>query len=105
MLHELIKLIHVNIDQQLRGQVAERQADAGNAGVEAPDNDGEQPNDVLIGNALRHCLQKNRLIDIRKKLLDVALEHPDSLRIVFRNGIGKFFESVQGAMRPLPVLA
>ena len=52
MLHKLIKFIHINIHQKLRGEIAERQPLAWRSTLKTIDHSFDQPDNIRVGNIL-----------------------------------------------------
>ena len=86
VLNKLVKLIHIHIRKELRGQVADRYAarmkEIGIAACKATDNFSHQPHDLGIFNAPRQYLQQYFVVDAVKKLPHVALERVAGARTV-----------------------
>src|SRR3989338_11528732 len=49
MLHELVKLVHVDIHEKLRGQIAERQSLSQCSTREAFNNSTDKPENIFVG--------------------------------------------------------
>ena len=86
VLNKLVKLIHIHIRKELRGQVADRYAarmkEIGIAACKAADNFSHQPHDLGIFNTPRQYLQQNFVVDAIKKLSHVALKRVAGARTV-----------------------
>jgi hypothetical protein len=82
VLHELIKLIHIDVDEELGGEVAEGEALASCTGVEAGDDTLYECTDAFIGYISVDDLHQYLLINGSEELLDVAFEYPAGFRIV-----------------------
>ena len=97
MFHPFIKTVHVNIGEELRSEVTERQtyADLG-LGVKTADDRIKKPQNFLIRNILAQNLEKRPVVDAREKLSDIALEHPNRSPVVTAGLGGELTEVVNG---------
>ena len=112
--YKLVKLIHVDIDEQLRREIPEWQtfADTSNsagrhslmclAGTEAAYNFGDESHDSFVGNITYNDINENLLIDRSEKLPDVALEYP-ALPMLCSNAASKRSKTIYRAVDSLPL--
>lgn len=84
MLHKLVKLVQVDVDQELRGEVAQGQAyvPQGVALRKAADYTFQKPKDVLVGNVFSEDFIKDSVVYGSEELFDVALEYPTCASMV-----------------------
>lgn len=99
VLRELVELVHVQVRQELRGEIAERQAAPFRA--EAAYHLFEQADRELVRYASMQDLHERIVMDGSEELPDVALEDVAGTRMIPRFGICEGAEPVHGAMRPL----
>jgi len=100
MLRKLIEFIHVDIDEELRGEIAEWQPfvyDAVMCGrisechirLEAADDLHDKRDDTLVKDVPRKNVEERLVVDRGKELPYVAFEHPNRARVITRYLIGK----------------
>ncbi len=94
MLCELVEFVHVDVDQKLRGEVAERNTNTPLHGVKAFYDFGQKPENVGVGNVPFQNVRQYGMVDIFEKLPYVAFEHPCRFRMVFGYLSGKRSKSV-----------
>ncbi len=103
-LYEVIKHVHVDIDQKLARKVTERKSDAGPAvRVKTPDHFREEPKNICVVDMPFDDVEENRMIDVGKELSYVAFQHPSGTGVVFGNLGGKFSKTIDCAMRTPPL--
>jgi len=102
MLHELVELVHVDVGEELRGQVPERQADAGPAvGRETLDDVPQERGRLRFRNGFLQNAQQDPVVDAREELADVALQDPTRSGMI-TTGLPRHRPvTVERAMRPL----
>jgi len=105
MSYELIELVHVNIHEKLRCQIAERQADTFAGRMEAFYDPGNKRHDFRIRNVAPDDFQKDFLIDRSEKFTHIAFENPCGLSLVCAGFHCKMPESKQRSMSSLPFAA
>lgn len=105
VLYELIKLVHVDIHEQLRSEVPERQAFTLLRRVEATHNFYEERLDVFILDVQRQYIKQNLLVNGGEKLSDIALEYPYRARVILTCLVCKLPEAIHRAMRALALSA
>lgn len=93
VLNKLIQFIQINICEQLRGQVAQRQARR-----IAVNYILQQSHEPVIVHPFSENLQKNHMIDRIKKLSHIQLQDPQNARIVVRQFEPKFVEALHRCM-------
>ncbi len=82
-LHEVIKHVHVNVDEKLACEITERKSDARpTVRLKTLDDFREEPNYILIARMPLSDFNENRVIDIRKELSYVAFQNPNRARVV-----------------------
>jgi hypothetical protein len=102
MLRKLIKIIHVNVDEDLRGYITEREPYAGPPRCAETVYDAlEKPEKLGRGNALSQDSLEDTVVDIRKEFSDIAFEHPCRPQLILRGLSGKCLEAVECPMRSL----
>ncbi|KKS56340.1 MAG: hypothetical protein UV20_C0015G0001 [Candidatus Magasanikbacteria bacterium GW2011_GWA2_42_32] len=89
VLNKLIQFIQINICEQLRGQVAQRQARR-----IAVNYILQQSHELIIVHPFSQNIQKNRMVDRIKKLSHIQLQNPQNARIVARQFEPKFVEAL-----------
>jgi hypothetical protein len=102
---ELIKRIHVDIDEHLRSQIAERQTFARTGRLETMNDTCEKFHCVEVNDMMRKNLKQSCVIYRSKEFSDVAFQHPASARVVFRDLIKKSLKALHGFVRALIVSA
>lgn len=105
VLHKLVKLIHVHIDQELGGEVAERKPNTWSGAVETPDNLFQQPERLAIRNICFENAQQHVLINAREELLDIHLQDPAGARVIPAHLPRKGSKRAQGLMGSFATLA
>lgn len=81
--HELVKLVHVDVHEQLAREIPKRQANIVLAFCfETIDDLTEQPQNIGILYVLGQNVFQNGMIDICKELSDVAFKNPDRIRVI-----------------------
>ena len=114
MFYKLIKLIHVHVDQKLRGKIPQRQALARilistpwrrlkDIGSEAADDFSDETENTFVGNVCGHDVEQNCLINGGEKLSDVALEHPCSLGVVLGDFVCKGTKTIHRFVGAFPL--
>lgn len=99
---ELVELVHVDVHEELGGEVAQREAFAGRGGVEALYHFCKECDRAFVCYPLfEHC-EEYLLVDGSEKLPYVALEHPAGARVVLRDSSGEGLEAVHRPVCPLP---
>src|SRR3989344_52988 len=102
MLHELVELIHVHVDEKLRREIPERQPTRRRlVGLEAADNFGDEGKDAFVGDITTYDVVKDAVVNRGEELADVALEYPIGAGVVARDLVGELPEAVHRFMRPL----
>ena len=81
--YELVKCVHVYVDEQLRSEVAKREAFSFFFCVKAINNLIKQPKDVFVRYVFLQNAFENMVVDIFKEFLDVAFQNPACFCIVF----------------------
>ena len=81
--NKLIKLIHVDIYEQLRSKVAERQALSFCAGTETADYISNKIADVVVRNVGVDYFHKNSMVYGRKEFPNIAFQNPAGSRVIF----------------------
>ena len=76
MLHKLIKLIHVNIRQELRGEIAERQTLAALCRMETTDDFHNERFDIRVWNVFLDNAEQYPVINRGKEFADVTFKYP-----------------------------
>ncbi len=85
-LHELVEHVHVDIHEELARQISEWKTDVyPPIYMKTADDLLEKPKRIVIGDVTAQDIHQNPMIDIGKKLPDVALEYPRGFRIVTGN--------------------
>ena len=82
MLHELVKLVHIDIHEELRGQVPERQTEARFRALEAAYDLSEKPKHIAIWYARLEYPQEALLVYGGEELAYVAFQHPDRASVI-----------------------
>lgn len=85
ILHELVKLVHIDIYEKLRGEVPEREPDTFSRAEKTPHNLPEKPQDILVWYALGQYRKKALLVYRGKEFPHVAFQHPDRTRVIVRD--------------------
>ena len=104
MLHKLVKWGHVHIHEQLRREVAERQTCTMRP-REATNNVLEQRHDARVRNSLGQQMQENFLVNTRKELPNITLQHPAGVGVVLAHLVCKCLKALHGPVRALAQLA
>lgn len=99
--HELVELIHVNVHEELRSEVAERKTHARLGRRETPNHFAQEPANSFVGYASPENLRQDCMIDSRKELSDVALQNPDSLCVVFAFFASERIKTIHRLVRSL----
>ena len=94
----LVELVHVDVDQELGGEITEWQSFSWSR-LESPYDLTQEPENIFI--RYMHCkdLEKNIMIYGSKKLSHVAFKHPAGLCVISRNLIAKRLEALYSFMR------
>ena len=104
VLHKLVKLVHIDVHEELGGEIAERETDAGRRG-KAADHLFQQPDDALVCNVGFHNFNEYRMVDACEELADVALKYPAGACVILTHGISERPETVHRSVCPLVVAA
>ena len=102
VLHELIELVHVYIDEELAREIAERQAFARAGTFKTLHHPLDKPDRLGIGDVFLHNLDEDCLIDTCEELFDVAFQHPAGASIVSRNFSRELLKTIKCSVRSLP---
>jgi len=105
VLHKLVKLVHIDIHQELRGEITERKSYTFLFYVEAADYLRKKPENTLVGDARLENADETTLVNRRKELTHVALEHPDRLRVIARDAVRESAEAVERFVASLVLTA
>lgn len=98
--YEVIKYVHVDIDQQLACEVTKRKTDTRLAvRMKASDYFREEPESIRVVDVSSDDSKKNIVIDVRKKLSDVTFQYPDSLRVIVRNPTSECTQAIDRFVR------
>lgn len=81
MLHELVKLVHVDVGEELRGKIPQRQTFS-LLDVETLHNRTEEINDQLVVQPLVENMNQRYVVDAGKKFTNITFKHPDSSPMV-----------------------
>ena len=83
---EMIEIVHVNVHQELAGEVAQRQADVRPVfGMETPDHFTQKQDRISALDVSLKNIAQNFMIDIGEEFSDVAFQNPDCPRVIPRN--------------------
>jgi len=82
MLHELVKLVHVDIDQELRREIAERKTEPFACALEARDDLYEKPEHIAVRHALSKDTDETALVYGCKELPHIAFQYPDCACVI-----------------------
>jgi len=85
MLHELVKLVHIDIYEKLRGEVPEREPDTFSRAEKTPHNLPEKPQDISVWYALGQYRKQTLLVYRSKELPHVAFQYPDRTCVIVRD--------------------
>jgi len=72
MLYEPVKLVHIDVNQELGSEIAEGETYSRITGVKTPDNFAQQPKNILIGDALPQNSQQHFVVNTGEEFLNVA---------------------------------
>lgn len=87
MLHELVKLVHIDIHEELRGQVPEGQAEARFCTLEAAYDLSEEPKHVAIWYTLLEYPHEALLVYGGEELTHVALQYPNRTGVIVGDAV------------------
>lgn len=103
-LQELIKLVHINIREELASEIAERQADTCSAFCAETVNDfAQKPQRITVFDSPVQDVLQNFMVDAREKLSDIAFQNPCRPHMVPGNNPRALSEAVHGAVRTFVV--
>lgn len=104
--HKLIELVHVHVHEQLTCEITERQPYVACAiYTEAVDNLLKEPERIFIVDSATENIHQNLVIDIGKKLPNVALEHPRRARVIPGGRTRELPKAIHCFVRPFPFAA
>lgn len=95
VLHELVEFVHVNVHEELRGEVAERQSRARSGRRKTADHLAEKPPSFPIRYIAPQDFRQHAMVDARKKFSDVAFQDPHRFRVIRAFLSGERTEAVQ----------
>ena len=110
VLHVLVKLVHIDVDEQLTRQVAEREPPHTEVkpryiGRKAGNNLGNEGTDALIWDEARDDIEKNSLINRGEKFAYIALEYPAGASVIFGYFVCVFTKAIYRLIRALALSA
>ena len=105
VLHELVELVHIHVDQDLRREIAERKSLAGRVAFKAAGHGLDEIDDVIVGDMLFHDPNENPLINGCEAFSDVAFQNPECLRVVLAAFESEFPKALDRSMRAAPFSA
>lgn len=105
VLHELVKLVHVDVHEKLGGEVTERQSFSGNSRIETPHNLPKETKNVAIRNSFADERKENTVVNARKEFSDIALQDKAGSRVIFARLVRKRTKAIHRAVRTFPQTA
>ena len=97
---EMIKIVHVNVHQELASEVAQRQADVRPVfGMETPDHFTQKQDRISALDVSLKNIAQNFMIDIGEEFSDVTFQNPDCPRVIPRNLASVVAEAVYCSVR------
>lgn len=96
VLHELVKLVHINVRKKLAGQVADRQTPG-----KAANNDVEKPNRFFVFYPFFQDVNQNIVIYRLKEFLNIALKRKARPGIIPARSAQNSSQACHAPMRPL----
>src|SRR3989344_7250975 len=100
MLYELVKLVHIHVHKQLRGELAERQPNAGRH-FETAYDPREEPNNVVVWYVLLQDANQPTVLNRREKPANIAFEHPRRSCVILGDSEREVPEPVDRLVHPL----
>lgn len=95
MLHELVKLVHIDIHEELRREIAERQTQTCSRALKTTNDLLKEPENVAVWYALLEYPQQPFLVYGRKELPHVAFQHPDRSRVIAGDAVCEPLEMLE----------
>mgnify|MGYP001594871820 FL=1 len=96
----MIELVHVNVHQELTGEITQRQADVRPIlGVETPDHFAQEQDRISASDVFLQNIAQNLMIDVGEEFSDIAFQNPNRPRMIARNLASLIAEAVYRAVR------
>lgn len=105
MLHELVEAVHVDINEELRGEVAERQPRACFPRIKTGNDMANESKNTFVRYARYKDAHEDILIDRGKEFPYVALQNPTGTRVIAGDFICKGTKPIHCLMRPFSLPA
>src|SRR3989344_5372442 len=105
VLYKLIKLVHIDIHQELGCEITEGQAFASTSTLKTLYHSLNEPESIGISNMSFYNFNKTRLINRGKKFSNVAFKHPHSFCMPKRCRSSRFLKCLNSSMCPLEITA
>lgn len=97
---KVIKFVHVNVHQELTGEIAQRQTDVRLVfGVKTPDYFTQEQYRIFALDMFFQNITQNLLVDIGEKFSNIAFQDPDRSRLIPRNLASLVAKAIYGAVR------